>query len=137
MVLDSVDGHKLTLSDQPSNNRKKLFFINLGAYATGLFGELHATKLIVAETREQAKLEGKRRLAQSLPPPAHTDDLHEVDDCLEISRAGKYYIHLQPTHEPENLNPTNGYHLIPKAIVQDYLKRKSPQINMDLNSPDC
>lgn len=40
MELKIVDGQRITLRPTPSNQSKKLFFINLGAYLPGQFTEL-------------------------------------------------------------------------------------------------
>lgn len=124
MELDVVDGYRITLSEQKPSGGKKLFFINLGAYREGAFGEFHATKFIVTTDKAEAKKRGKAELMQNWGSPVHTDDLFEVDDCLEVGQIGDLFVGLEPTGAAENLKPVNGYHLIPKAIVEDYLRRK-------------
>jgi hypothetical protein len=124
-VLNIVAGHKVTLADKKPTNGKKLYFINLGAYADGQFTELHANTFVVAGNDQEAKSKGKGALLKDLPGPAHTDDLYDVDDCLEISDLGACYVALETTGECESLKPVNGYHIIPKLIVADYVSRKS------------
>ncbi len=125
IALDVVDGYKITVSDIKPGAGKRLYFINLGAYLDGQFTELHANTFIVAESEQEAKLLGKHNLFKNWPGPVHTDDLYEVDDCLELSAIGSYHIALEKTDEAVELRPTNGYHIVPKAIVQDYINRKA------------
>jgi hypothetical protein len=127
MELRVVDGHKVTVSPQAPPNAKRLFFVNLGAYADGQFMEYHANKFIVAETATQAKARAKRELFVNWPSPAHTDDLYDVDDCLKIETVDAHRIWLEPTVETQELKPANGYHLIPKGVVNRYLARRKAQ----------
>jgi hypothetical protein len=128
MELDVVDGHSISLTrEKPKGDKKgdkKLFFVNLGAYRDGVFGEFHAMKFIVTTDKAEAKKRGKAELMQNWGSPVHTDNLFEVDDCLEVGQVGDFYVSLEPTGAAEDLKPVNGYHLIPKDIVTDYLKRK-------------
>lgn len=123
MALDIVDGHKVRLVDTPQDGGKALYFINLGGYADGLFTELHANMLIVAANARRAKARAKRELMRNGEREVHTDDLYEVDDCLEVSRVGPWHVALEPTSDPGAPKPRNGYHLIPEAIIEDYLRR--------------
>jgi len=125
MELDVVDGYEISISDKAPDNGKKLFFINLGAYSDGQFTEIHANKFIVAESAPEAKAKGKSALLKNWPSPAHVDDLHELDDCLEVSEVSSCRIVLKETDKKEELKPINGYHLVPKDIVQEYISRKS------------
>lgn len=88
MELDIVDGHRVTLGDTAPDNGKSLYFINLGGYADGLFTELHANMIVVAANEQEAKARAKRDLMRNGEQEVHTDDLYDVDDCLEISRIG-------------------------------------------------
>jgi len=125
MELDVVDGYRISLIDHKDESAKKLFFINLGAYGATEFTEFHANKLLVAETAAEAKARGKSLLLKNWPAPVHTDDLYEVDDCLEVGVVESFFVRLKRTDEQENLKPINGYHLIPKDIVDEYMSRKA------------
>ena len=125
MELDIVDGYQVTLTDIKADRAEKLYFVNLGAYLDNAFTEIHANKFIVASNPQQAKARGKAELLKNWLGPVHTDDLYEIDDCLEIDKIGAYHVNLEKSDKTENLKPTNGYHLIPKAIVQDYMGRSS------------
>jgi hypothetical protein len=123
--LNIVDGHRIALSKSKSTHGKQLYFINLGGYADGQFTELHANTFVVAENDREAKTKGKTALLKALPGAAHTDDLYDIDDCLEVSKFDACHISLEMTDERELLKPVNGYHIIPEAIVADYVSRKS------------
>jgi hypothetical protein len=114
LELNVVDGYKITLASDGPRTGKKLYFVNLGAYMDGQFTEIHANRFIVAEDEQEARSVGKSVLLQNWPGPVHTDDIHDVDDCLELSIVGSSYIVLKKTDEKVELNPVNGYHIVPK-----------------------
>ena len=123
MELNIVDGHRISLSAKPGKSDKRLYFINLGAYQPGQFTELHANAFLVASSEAEVKQRAKSHLlrgAQSV----HTDDLYDVDDCLEIAEVDGLHVHLETTSDTEIFDPQNGYHIIPKEIVATYAKRR-------------
>lgn len=117
--LRSVDGYFISLQAQPAGGDNKLYFINLGAYLPGEFTELHANAFVVAANEGEVQKRAKAELlcgAQSV----HTDDLFEIDDCLEITEVDGQHIHLAPGAERIPQEPHNGYHIIPPEIVAAY-----------------
>ena len=122
MELSVVDGHRIRLSPEKSSSGKRLFFINLGAYIPGQFTEVHANAFVVAETEAEVKSRAKKELLNGLHS-VHTDDLYDIDDCLEVSEIQGYFVHLEPTVEQAVFEPTNGYHLVPKRLVEEFLRR--------------
>jgi hypothetical protein len=95
----------------------------LGAYAPGQFTELHANAFVVAANEADVKKRAKGELlrgAQSV----HTDDLYDIDDCLEIAEVDGQHIHLEPTPERITLDPQNGYHIIPPEVLAAYAARR-------------
>lgn len=123
LELQIVDGQRIALRREPSTDVKKLWFINLGAYLPGQFTELHANAFVVASSEQDVKSRAKGELlrgAQSV----HTDDLYDIDDCLEISEVDGYHIHLEATEATQAFSPTNGYHIIPPEILADYARRR-------------
>ena len=123
MELRIVDGHHIVLRSTPPALGRKLFFINLGAYLPGQFTELHANAFVVAETEQEVKLRAKSQLlrgAQSV----HTDDLFDIDDCLEIAEVDGHHIHLEPTADSQPFEPSSGYHIIPEPAVAAYAKSR-------------
>ena len=61
---DVVDGHRVTLTKEPAQPGKKLYFVNLGAYADGEFTELHANAIVVASSCTAASSSRSRRAAR-------------------------------------------------------------------------
>jgi len=65
----------------------------------------------------------KRRAKESLLVGAetvHKDDLLDIDDCLAITEVAGLHVHLAPVSDSPQLVPNNGYHIIPKPVVQAY-----------------
>lgn len=125
MELDVVDGYRVCLESTKVNADKKLYFVNLGTYKEGEFTEIHANKFLVASSEVEAKARAKKELLKGWPSAVHTDDVYEVDSCIELGVVNTFYIALTATSEPQKLKPTNGYHIIPKRVVADYIKQKS------------
>jgi len=122
--LRVVDGHEVRLREQPVAGEKKLYFINLGAYLPGQFTEVHANAFVVAGSEQEVKARAKRDLLRGAEA-VHTDDLYDIDDCLEISEVDGHHIGLVPTQETQAFAPANGYHIIPPEVVRAYaLSRK-------------
>jgi hypothetical protein len=123
LELGIVDGHRITLHPTPSTQEKKLYFINLGAYLPGQFTELHANAFAVALNEQDVKKRAKGELLQGTQS-VHTDDLFDIDDCLEVAEVDGHHIHLEPTSESQPFAPTNGYHIIPPSVVAAYAARQ-------------
>jgi Domain of Unknown Function (DUF1543) len=124
LELQVVDGYRISLQSHPSVPDKKLYFINLGAYLPGQFTELHANAFVVAANEAEVKKRAKAELlrgAQSI----HTDDLFDIDDCLEIVEVDGQHIHLKPTSEKVPFDPQSGYHIIPQQVVEAYAARQT------------
>lgn len=120
--LRCVDGHKVSLEKQPSDSGKKLFFINLGAYLPGQFTEVHANAFVVAANEEEVKKRARAELLQGALS-VHTDDLYDIDDCLEISEVDGQSVHLEPTPERAVMEPRSEYHKIPAEVITAYRER--------------
>jgi hypothetical protein len=121
--LQVVDGFRISLGGESTDGAKKLFFINLGAYLPGQFTELHADGFVVADNEAAVKRRAKKDLlpgTQSL----HTDDLFDIDDCLEIGEVDGYRVRLNETGETSAFAPHNGYHIIPPPVVAEYARRR-------------
>ncbi len=118
--LVCVDGFRVTLQRTPPSTPDRLFFINLGAYRPGEFSELHANMFVVARTEDEAKARAKRELLPGTES-LHTDDLYDVDDCLQLDELDGYHVHLRATEEPSLQAPASAYHPIPKAVIAAYV----------------
>lgn len=94
MAVDGVDGFKVELSPlAPGPDAPRLYFINLGGYEAGTFGELHRYVLVVAHSKKEAMAKGKRQHVAQWSQP-HTDQVLDVDDCLPIDRVDGRYVQL-------------------------------------------
>jgi hypothetical protein len=124
--LRIVDGYRISLQPNPPLQERKLYFINLGAYLPGQFTEVHANAFVVATNETEVKKRTKAELLQGAIS-VHTDDLYEVDDCLEIVEVDGQHIHLEPTEERAAIEPQNGYHIIPPEVVATYAARRAGQ----------
>ena len=135
--LQVVDGHRITLHSVPGAQAKKLYFINLGAYLPGQFTELHANAFAVAGDEHEVKQRAKGELLQGMQS-VHTDDLFDIDDCLEVTEVDGHHIHLELTGESQPFAPSNGYHIIPREIVAAYAakhKSRPPDSASSLTAP--
>ncbi|MCD7097942.1 DUF1543 domain-containing protein [Stenotrophomonas sp. MMGLT7] len=94
LEVDGVEGWRVQLSDAaPAAGSPRLFFINLGGYEPGVFGEAHRYRLVVAHDAAEAKRKGKQQAGAGWDKP-HTDALYDVDDCLPIDSVQGRYVHL-------------------------------------------
>lgn len=101
MAVAGVDGYRLEWSNQaPAANELRLFFINLGGYQQGQFGEEHRYLLVVAKDVATAKALGKQQILKIWEKP-HTDNVLDVDDCLPIDFVSGRYVRLvADTYQP-------------------------------------
>ncbi len=98
--VQGVDGYELQFSDvAPNAGELRLYFINLGGYTTGSFGEDHQYLLVVATNPAEAKQLGKQRMSKLWDKP-HTDNLYDVDDCIAIDAVAGRYVKLVPGDYP-------------------------------------
>ncbi len=122
MELKYVDGYRVSLQAHPAPPGKKLFFINLGAYLPGQFTELHANAFVVATSEAEVKKRAKSELLQGTQS-IHTDDLYDIDDCLEVSEVDGLAVCLEPAPGMAPNQPYSAYHVIPPNIVEAYSRR--------------
>jgi hypothetical protein len=119
MELRCVDGHCVSLKPSPPKSDKKLYFINLGAYTPGQFTELHANAFMIANSEVEVKKRAKAGMLVGTQS-VHTDDLYDVDDCLEISEVDGQHVHLEPTSDVTPLEPHCGYQVFPPEVLAAY-----------------
>ncbi len=94
MTVDGVAQWQVRFSAEPqAEDAPKLYFVNLGGYIAGEFGEAHHNLLVVAGDAAEAK---RKALAQAearwIKP--HRDALLEVDTCLPLGPIGGLHVHL-------------------------------------------
>lgn len=124
--LDSVEGCRVHLAQRRADNGLHLYFINIGGYRPGVFGEHHAWGIFGAPNKADAKQRAKRTL---LPRhlETHKDDLPEIDDCLRVTRIGRWHVHLTPDLHARDPDVTNGYFPLPKPVVDNWIARRDPR----------
>ncbi|HEY3915115.1 MAG TPA: DUF1543 domain-containing protein [Verrucomicrobiae bacterium] len=122
--LRCVDGYRISVQSSTSTSSKKLYFINLGAYLPGKFTELHANAFMVAEGEVEVKKRAKGELLRGTQS-VHTDDLYDVDDCLEIAEVDGQHVHLELTSEPAVFEAHSSYHIVPKEAAEVFMARRA------------
>ncbi|MBS0431911.1 MAG: DUF1543 domain-containing protein [Proteobacteria bacterium] len=121
--LDSVEGYRVQLAHTPADNGLHLYFINIGGYRPGRFGEQHAWGFFGAPNKADAKAQAKRTLLQGCDE-IHKDDLHDIDDCLQVARIGTWHVHLTPDAGATDPHVTNGYFPLPKSVIDAWMVRR-------------
>lgn len=99
MTVDGVAQWQVRFSAEPqAETLPKLYFVNLGGYVTGEFGEAHHNLLVVASDAVEAKRKALEQAAVQWFKP-HRDALLEVDGCLPLGPIGGLHVHLlEGTH---------------------------------------
>lgn len=121
--VDQVAGYRVTLSHTPADNGLHLYFVNVGGYRRGEFGERHAWGLFGAASQGEAKARARASLLSG-HAETHKDDLHDVDDCLAVSRVGRWHVHLRPDPDATDPAVSNGYVPLPLAAVRAWIDRR-------------
>lgn len=117
--LKYIDGHEIFLSKHKDKSTNKLYFINLGGYDQNKFEELHETKFFVGKNENIIKKRAKESLLVGFDQ-VHTDDIYDVDDCIEIKKVSGLYVNLKKTSKNEVLEFNNGYLPIPYKTIKSY-----------------
>ena len=95
MTVDGVEQWQVRLSAEPqADGLPKLYFVNLGGYVNGEFGEAHHNLLVVADDAAEAKRKALAQAATQWMKP-HRDALLEVDSCLPLGPIGGLHVHLR------------------------------------------
>ncbi|MGA7297789.1 MAG: DUF1543 domain-containing protein [Rhodanobacteraceae bacterium] len=126
VILDTVDGHRVRLQPTASDNGLSLYFINLGGYRAGEFGERHAWWFFVAPSKAEAKARARQSLLQDCEQ-IHKDDLHDVDDCLQVSTVAGWHIHLDADPDAAAPKVSNGYWPLPASTIKAWTERHDPR----------
>lgn len=124
--LDSVSGYRVALQPTPSENGLSLYFINIGGYRPGVFGEGHAWGFFGATDKAEAKRRAKLRLLQD-HGQLHKDDLFDIDDCLQVARIRGWHVHLEPDDRAADPAVSNGYFPLSKSAVEDWIAQRKPR----------
>jgi hypothetical protein len=98
-----------------SNNKLKLFFLNLGGYRKNEFEEYHYKLLVVAENIEEAKAQAKQELFYKETgfkgASAHVDDQYGIDvdeaysveEILPESISSLYHLEITEKEAPADV----------------------------------
>ncbi|WP_269792767.1 DUF1543 domain-containing protein [Stenotrophomonas sp. Iso1] len=99
MTVDGVEQWQVRMSDAvPADGSPTLYFVNLGGYVPGAFGEDHRYLLVVADDAVEAKRKALQQAQAEWVKP-HRDALLEVDSCLPLGPIGGLHVQLIPgTH---------------------------------------
>lgn len=124
--LDRVPGFRVSLKKTPAEAGKRLYFINIGGYVAGEFGERHAYGFYAGADKAEVKARAKRELLAG-KESVHRDDLFEIDDVVEIAPGDGWHVHLIPDDDAGEAPVTNGYFPIPRATVEAWRRTRNPQ----------
>jgi hypothetical protein len=120
--LDAVDGHRVELGREPQPDGPRLYFVNVGGYRPGEFGERHAWSFYVGTGPAEVKARAKRDLLAG-KDSVHRDDLYDVDDVVAVPAAGGWHVHLTPAPGVARPEIVNGYFPLPRATIEAWKSR--------------
>jgi Domain of Unknown Function (DUF1543) len=90
LEVNQAEGYEVRLVQNPQPSPLKLWFMNLGGYREGEFGEVHKCILVVAADLVEAKMKAKQdaffRTPGMVQDPAaapHVDDKHVLDEGID------------------------------------------------------
>ena len=124
-LLDVVDGYAVSLVPTPNAGPERLYFVNLGAYRTGELAEIHANTFVVATSAQEAKRRAKASLLTDGAAQVHTDDLYEVDSCIELGAVNEFHVALASGAKAATPAAHNGYQPLPKSVIEAYVARQT------------
>ena len=114
--LDSIAGYRIRLAPQPPNNGLALYFVNIGGYQPGLFGEHHAWGFFAGASAAEVKQHAKATLLQDCRQ-IHKDNLHAVDTLLPAARVAGLHVHVHAEHAAPAPVIVNGYFPLPAPAI--------------------
>lgn len=109
-AIENVDGFDIKLNQTKplQENDRHLYFVNLGYYQEGFFGEGHFMTCVVAHSKIEAG-EKAQQLCQGNFEKLHNDNIYDLDDCIQISEVDRHFVTLQYTGIKTPQKPINGY----------------------------
>ncbi|MDN5925112.1 MAG: DUF1543 domain-containing protein [Xanthomonadales bacterium] len=122
--LDTVAGYRIQLAREPASNGLHLYFINIGGYQRGQFGEQHAWGFFGARNKAEAKALAKQGLLLG-HEHTHKDDLYDIDDCLRVDDIDGWHVHLREDANATAASVSNGYFPLPAATIESWLGNKT------------
>ena len=107
VVLQNVDGYEIILANTKQTTENKLFFVNLGSYLAGKFGENHFMHFCVAKNRPEA-IEIAKKMVSPNEELVHGDNIYNLDDCIKLDKIDDLYVNLEK-NEVKQFIINNGY----------------------------
>ena len=92
----------------------------------GEFTELHANAMVVAASEREVKSRAKAELLQG-KNTIHTDDLFDIDDCLELTSVDGYGVSLTPTEKSLDSSATTDITSFRDQLWKRTSKSEGPQ----------
>jgi hypothetical protein len=112
IVLDNIDGFDIEIVDiKPDNKNLNLYFVNLGSYTKDKFGENHFMNFCIAKSRTEA-IEKTKALVPQNEEKTHTDNIYDIDDCIQIDKIDENYIKIEYSGKTTEFTSINGYQKI-------------------------
>lgn len=90
-----VNGYDVELKPEPYTGAEKLYFVNVGGYASHTLAELHDFGLFIASDSNSAKKQALSTLLVGVSQQ-HKDNLKDVDNHLLLDKLQGYHVHLTP-----------------------------------------
>ncbi len=89
--IEQADGYDVALTQgaPTAETDEKLFFLNLGGYDPGEFGELHKNILLVAPNAKAATRKALQQIRNWTLP--HKDNVFEVEKAIDVSEMTRRY----------------------------------------------
>jgi hypothetical protein len=115
-VLDRVPGFRVQIARRPPENGLRLFFVNIGGYVPGEFGERHAFAFYAGQGPAEVKARARRELLVG-KESVHRDDLHAIDDLIEVEPGDGWQLHLTPDSDAGAPVVSNGYFPLPNRTI--------------------
>jgi hypothetical protein len=108
-AIDHADGYDVALLPEPSGQREKLWFVNLGGYDQRDFAEQHRNMFVVAISLSDAKARAMATVTGW--KDAHRDEIYEADQVFDLGTliGGPLHIHLTKTDTVRPLQFTCRY----------------------------
>jgi len=104
ICLEQINGYRIEAVENLEGletSDLKLFFVNFGAESPDKLTEIHDSGFLVARDKSEAIRQGIKTLLVG-EAGVHLDNLHQVDDILEINLVDNYFISLTPNILPDS-----------------------------------
>ena len=122
-VLDRVPGYRIELVRGAPAQGPKLYFVNIGGYRPGEFGERHALAFYAGPSPAGVKARARRELLPG-KDSVNRDDLHAIDDLIEVSPGEGWALRLIADTEAGAAQVTNGYFPLPRRTISAWRRSR-------------